>query len=324
MANNIQTTVKSWSSTLASNQPDGSDAFSNIADDLRAIQAAVRAWYEGVGWKDLGHTPTRTGNTTFTVTGDQTSFYTANLPIKCTDSTTLYGYVVSSAYTSLTTVTVALDSGNLSASLTAVAVGYDNQNGLIRHGVTPAADDSSTKLATTAYVQGELGGQAPLSSPTFTGTPAAPTAAPGTNTTQIATTAFVTAAVGGGSASAASQAQQETATATDVYVSPGRQQYHPSAAKFWVMCGVSGNITGSYNVSSVTDGGTGIATVVIANDFTDADYCCVATCKNESAGIMATAIDNNIAGSVDIEVRNSSGTLTDPTKFNAVGFGDQP
>lgn len=34
---------------------------------------------------------------------------------------------------------------------------------------------------------------APIASPTFTGTPAAPTAAPGTNTTQVATTAFVTA-----------------------------------------------------------------------------------------------------------------------------------
>lgn len=35
----------------------------------------------------------------------------------------------------------------------------------------------------------------PLASPTFTGVPAAPTAAPGTNTTQLASTAFVTAAV---------------------------------------------------------------------------------------------------------------------------------
>ena len=35
--------------------------------------------------------------------------------------------------------------------------------------------------------------KAPLSSPTFTGTPAAPTAAAGTNTTQVATTAFVAA-----------------------------------------------------------------------------------------------------------------------------------
>lgn len=36
---------------------------------------------------------------------------------------------------------------------------------------------------------------APLASPTFTGTPAAPTAGAGTNTTQLATTAFVTTAV---------------------------------------------------------------------------------------------------------------------------------
>lgn len=36
---------------------------------------------------------------------------------------------------------------------------------------------------------------APLNSPAFTGTPTAPTAAPGTNTTQIATTAFIQAAI---------------------------------------------------------------------------------------------------------------------------------
>jgi hypothetical protein len=41
----------------------------------------------------------------------------------------------------------------------------------------------------------EMGAKAPLASPTFTGAPAAPTAAGGTNTTQIATTAFVKAAV---------------------------------------------------------------------------------------------------------------------------------
>ena len=38
--------------------------------------------------------------------------------------------------------------------------------------------------------------KAPLASPTFTGVPAGPTAAAGTNTTQLATTAFVTAASG--------------------------------------------------------------------------------------------------------------------------------
>lgn len=42
-----------------------------------------------------------------------------------------------------------------------------------------------------------LGFKAPIASPTFTGTPAAPTATAGTNTTQIATTAFVATATSG-------------------------------------------------------------------------------------------------------------------------------
>ena len=41
----------------------------------------------------------------------------------------------------------------------------------------------------------DLAAAAPLASPTFTGTPAAPTASQGTNTTQLATTAFVNAEI---------------------------------------------------------------------------------------------------------------------------------
>ena len=41
----------------------------------------------------------------------------------------------------------------------------------------------------------DITGKADIASPTFTGVPAAPTASSGTNTTQLATTAFVTAAV---------------------------------------------------------------------------------------------------------------------------------
>ena len=52
---------------------------------------------------------------------------------------------------------------------------------------TQSAGNNTTRLATTAFVQGEK------ASPTFTGTPAAPTAATATDTTQIATTAFVQA-----------------------------------------------------------------------------------------------------------------------------------
>ena len=84
-------------------------------------------------------------------------------------------------------------------------------------GVTQVAGTNSTTLATTAFVQAanaaavlsfntRVGavvltaadvtgvGGALLAGPTFTGVPAAPTAAPGTNTTQLATTGFVAAA----------------------------------------------------------------------------------------------------------------------------------
>jgi hypothetical protein len=87
---------------------------------------------------------------------------------------------------------------------------------------TAAADTNSTQIATTAFFAGQAGSaspvmngtatvgtslrfsrqdhihptdtsRAPLANPTFTGTPAAPTAAIDTNTTQVATTAFVLA-----------------------------------------------------------------------------------------------------------------------------------
>jgi hypothetical protein len=51
---------------------------------------------------------------------------------------------------------------------------------------TQAELDTHAALTTSAH-----GGIAPSASPTFTGTPAAPTAAQGTNTTQVATTAYV-------------------------------------------------------------------------------------------------------------------------------------
>jgi hypothetical protein len=53
-----------------------------------------------------------------------------------------------------------------------------------------------------------ISSKADTASPTFTGTPAAPTAASGANTTQVATTAFVTGAVSG------STTTERTATAT--------------------------------------------------------------------------------------------------------------
>jgi hypothetical protein len=56
---------------------------------------------------------------------------------------------------------------------------------------TQTANDNSTKAASTAYADAIAALKANLASPIFTGTPAAPTAAVDTNTTQLATTAMV-------------------------------------------------------------------------------------------------------------------------------------
>jgi len=61
--------------------------------------------------------------------------------------------------------------------------------------VDPALSSTSTNPVQNKVVQAELLKKAPLASPIFTGIPKVPTAEAGTNTTQAASTAFVTAAI---------------------------------------------------------------------------------------------------------------------------------
>lgn len=73
-----------------------------------------------------------------------------------------------------------------------VAAGGDYTAAQVTGALVASNNLSDVGIAATALAN--LGG-APIASPTFTGVPALPTAAPGTNTTQAASTAFVTAAV---------------------------------------------------------------------------------------------------------------------------------
>lgn len=60
---------------------------------------------------------------------------------------------------------------------------------------TATAGTNTTQIATTAFVQTAVSGKANTASPALTGTPTAPTASYGTATTQLATTAFVDRAI---------------------------------------------------------------------------------------------------------------------------------
>jgi len=65
----------------------------------------------------------------------------------------------------------------------------------ILDGVTATTAELNYVDGVTSGIQGQLDDKAPLASPSLTGIPLAPTATPGTNNTQIATTAYADAAV---------------------------------------------------------------------------------------------------------------------------------
>lgn len=89
-------------------------------------------------------------------------------------------------------------SGSSLADLTTRSAA-DLTSGILPDARFPATLPAASGANLTNVDAASLGGSAAalyalLASPTFTGVPAAPTASPGTNTTQLATTAFVTAA----------------------------------------------------------------------------------------------------------------------------------
>jgi hypothetical protein len=69
------------------------------------------------------------------------------------------------------------------------------QSDVTTHQAALSITESQISDLGSYLVSSDISGKADLASPTFTGTPLAPTAAAGTNTTQIATTAFVSTAV---------------------------------------------------------------------------------------------------------------------------------
>lgn len=95
-----------------------------------------------------------------------------------------------------------------------------------------------------------ISSKADTASPTFTGTPAAPTAASGTNTTQIATTAFVKDAVDTATTSSASSTQ----TLTNKTISADSNTLSGIAASSFVLSNASGNIDGSASQKAIPSG----------------------------------------------------------------------
>ena len=132
----------------------------------------------------------------------------------------------------------------------------------------------------------------------------------------------------------ATQAEMEAGTSITAVVTPGRQQFHPSACKAWLRCGVAADLTANYNITSLTDTGTGVVAITIATDFSSATgYACVA-CVEATATTWAVANTREVhirnatlaAGTVSLDCIDNTATTSlvkDPSSWHAAFYGDQ-
>ncbi len=131
----------------------------------------------------------------------------------------------------------------------------------------------------------------------------------------------------------ASAAELEAGTDVTRAVTPGYFHRHPASPKAWLSCGVAADLQQSYNITSLTDTGTGVVTITIATDFAASNFAIIA--QVEATGTtwaVANARETHVrsatraVGSVALDCIDNTATtnlVKDPTTWHAVMFGDQ-
>ena len=134
---------------------------------------------------------------------------------------------------------------------------------------------------------------------------------------------------------AATQAEMEAGTASNKYVTPQGVNWHPGACKCWGKANGAGtSLIVNWNVTSITDTGTGQLTVNIGTDFSSADYAAVTSVERVSTSLAVANVDNGgmfrnatmAAGSFQIENYDDTATThvaQDPSSYFWACFGDQ-
>jgi hypothetical protein len=200
-----------------------------------------------------------------------------------------------------------------------------------------SATSSTTATTATKASQDALGNTisdtyAPLASPTFTGIPAAPTAASNTNTTQLATTAFVANALAsftGNGSGAVSYTTSATLSASD----SGKIIICNSATAMTLTLPTTLSASYDFNFMNIGAGtvtiagsstnqiysATGVVTSLTINQNTSAHLSCDGTsfyvdAGSQSGGIVAQLLDTNgyvkFANGLIIQWGNHTSTST--------------
>lgn len=132
---------------------------------------------------------------------------------------------------------------------------------------------------------------------------------------------------------AATQAELEAASSTAAFTSPGRQQYHPSAAKAWAKVTVSGGtptLAASHNIASITDIGLGILKLTFSTAFSSVGYAVLVSAERASTSYGNSDVRNvavrsggQLTSSITVECFDNAGNARDPDVWHVACFGDQ-
>lgn len=114
---------------------------SQVEPTARQMMASLAAWYQAAEWINYNFPIVYSSATVFTISSNQTALYHVGRRVQATDgSTSVFGTISSSVFTSLTTVTVVWDTGVLQTGVTIVYVG-----------ITSAVNTSAPALGAAAF-----------------------------------------------------------------------------------------------------------------------------------------------------------------------------
>ena len=147
----------------------------------------------------------------------------------------------------------------------------------------------------------------------------------------LQTRAGSTSAVTGAGFVATDQIRGNTSAGSTTVVGEGGStttNLQQGLAKAWVNHPGTATAGDSFNITSITDNGTGDYTYTIANDFRAATvYCAAGMCRSVGSGAFlhsskqGDAVNKN-AGTMRIYTGNSAGTATDSGDVDTIFHGD--
>jgi len=120
---------------------------------------------------------------------------------------------------------------------------------------------------------------------------------------------------------AAAKSDQQAGTSAILPVTPSQQQQHPSAAKAWIdFVGTTGATNIAYNATA-TRTAAGLYTITFTTPFASALYACHIGAM--TSGADSGSVVTKSAGSMTIQVFNTSAANVDPTGVSVICFGGQ-